>query len=80
MSNIFEQTAFGQRGAVAVSNTSPVTGDFTAILILTTANFSALSWPELTGTFTGISLPAGMVIVGEIKGFTLSSGAVLAYK
>ena len=79
MTNNIDKQSFGQSGATVVSDTTATTGDFCAIQVLETANFSAITWPELTGTLTGIDIPAGTVIYGQITGFTLTSGKVLAY-
>lgn len=79
MTNNIDKQTFGQKGATVVTGTSATTGDFCAIQVLEDANFSAVTWPELTGTLTGIEIPAGTVIYGQITGFTLASGKVLAY-
>ncbi len=78
MTNNIEKQSFGQNGAVCVTSGS-ASGDFCAIQVLAEANFSAITWPELTGTLTGIAIPAGTVIYGQITAFTLDSGTVLAY-
>lgn len=79
--NNIEKQSFGQAGAVFESGTTAVTGGFCAIHVIAEAVFSALDWPELSGdTLTGVTIPAGTTIFGEISGFTLTSGSVLAYK
>ncbi len=81
MSSSLEQQALGKNGAVFESGTTAVTGSFCAITVVSAANFSALDWPELSGdALTGVELPQNMTIVGDIQGFTLTSGSVLAYK
>lgn len=77
-----EKQSFGQAGAVFVNTTAATTGEFCAIQVISSAVFSALTWPELTGTASllGTTIPAGTVIFGQISAFTLTSGAVLAYK
>jgi hypothetical protein len=81
MTNNIDKQTFGQRGAKIVTDTSATTGDFCALQILEDATFSALTWPELEGTFpTDVAISAGTVIYGQITAFTLSSGKVLAYK
>lgn len=79
--NNIEKQSFGQAGATYESGTTAVTGSFCAVHVLAEANFSAIDWPELDGdTFTGEIIPAGTTLYGDIKGFTLTSGRVLAYK
>lgn len=80
MTSPIEKQSFGQAGAIFESGTDAVTGDFCSLQVLETATFSALTWPELSGdTLTGVAIPAGITIYGQITGFTLSSGKVLAY-
>ena len=79
MTNKIDKQSFGQSGATVVTNTDTTAGDFCAIQVLAEANFSAITWPELTGTLTGFAIPAGTVIYGQITSFKLASGKVLAY-
>lgn len=65
--------------SVVTSNTSPVTGNFQAVQILVEATFSAWTETGLTGSMTGFAIPAGVIIFGNITGYTLSSGRVKAY-
>ena len=77
--NNIEKQSFGQAGATYVSNTAATSGDYCAILAIEDATFTSLTWPELTGSFSGVLVPAGVTIYGQITAFQLSSGAVLAY-
>ena len=68
-------------GTVYESGTTARTGPFCKITVVAAATFSALSWANLTGsTITGVALPAGTVLEGDIASFTLTSGSVLAQK
>ena len=68
-------------GTVYESGTTARTGPFCKITVIAAATFSALSWTNLTGsTITGVALPAGTVLEGDIASFTLTSGSVLAQK
>ena len=75
-------SVFGQPmiGAVYEAGTTPRVGPFNAIFVITPATFSAWSEAGLTGTMTGVAFPAGTWIYGAINSFTLTSGAVRAYK
>ena len=75
-------SVFGQPmiGAVYEAGTTPRPGPFNAIFVITAATFSAWSEAGLTGTMTGAAFPAGTWIYGAINSFTLTSGAVRAYK
>lgn len=75
-----DNLAFGQNGATITTNTSAVSGSFAAIQFITAGAFSALTIANGTGTFTGVTFPAGFILYGRITGYTLSSGSVIAYK
>tara|TARA_R110002020_G_scaffold226447_1_gene436881 strand:- start:1480 stop:1776 length:297 start_codon:yes stop_codon:yes gene_type:complete len=92
--NNVEKQSFGEAGAAYVTGTTGVTGEFCAITSLDDATFfSALTWAELnrhrdgsvnsTGTDGLITasetIPKGVTIYGQITGFTLGAGRVLAY-
>lgn len=79
--NPIEEQSFGRAGAIFESGTTAVSGSFCAVQVMSEATFSALDWPELSGdALTGVAIPTGTVIYGDIQGFTLTSGSVLAYK
>ena len=79
--NNIEKQSFGQAGAVFESGTTAVEGSFCALHIVENTVFNSITWPELSGdSITGVTILAGTTIFGDITGFTLTSGAVLAYK
>jgi len=69
-------------GVVVVTDTTPITGNFHAIQVLETANFSTFTETEDTGSMTGFDIPAGTILYNGlgITAFTLTSGKVRAYK
>lgn len=66
-------------GIVNTSNTTAVTGQFKTIQLLTDTTFSVLTETGASGSITGISLPAGLVLNGAFTAYTLASGTVRAY-
>ena len=71
MTNNIDKQTFGQSGATYVAGGGSATG----------AQFSSVTWPELTGTFpTATTILAGTVIYGQITAFVVTSGKVIAYK
>lgn len=71
---------FGQNGVVNETGTTAVTGVFCAIQILETSNFSLLTESESTGdALTGRNLNP-QILFGQFTAFTLTTGAVRAYK
>jgi hypothetical protein len=79
--DIFETQSFGAGGVLVETGTTPVTGNFCALQVLSTATFSAFAENNAAGdVMTGIAIPAGTVLWGHITAFTLTSGAVRAYR
>lgn len=89
MTSVVEKQSFGQAGALFAHEASIVySGQFCALQVITDARFATFDWPELSGDGTAIhnatqgsahEFKAGTVIYGQIKSFSLHSGAVLAY-
>ena len=92
--NNIEKQSFGQAGALYLKDDSvAVTGQYCAITSLDDATyFSAITWDELNknsdGTAitgadtladTNATIPKGVTIYGQISGFTLGAGRVIAY-
>lgn len=76
---MFGQTNLAS-GVVTTSDTNAVTGPFVAITVLIEATFSAFTETNGSGAMTGVAIPAGVTIFGQITGYTLTSGTVRAYK
>lgn len=71
---------YGQNGVHVETGTDAITGDFYAIQILATANFSTLTEENKTGdAMTGFDIEP-TVLYGNFTAFTLTSGKVRAYK
>tara|TARA_R100000234_G_scaffold67998_2_gene41574 strand:+ start:8960 stop:9247 length:288 start_codon:yes stop_codon:yes gene_type:complete len=82
---------YGEAGAVFISDTAAVAGDFCRIDTLANTVFHAdmaSYWPEFTddsdpqlfGNTNTFTVPAGTSIYGQFSGVRLDSGKVLAYK
>jgi hypothetical protein len=73
-------------GAGGVVNATPgsgaVSGDFGAIQVLQAATFSAFTETDVSGSLTGVSIPAGVILYNGkgITSFNLSAGRVRAYR
>ncbi len=92
--NTTEKQSFGQAGAAYVTAVGSVTGEYCAITSLDDATyFTSLIWGELNksqvdgsaiantdvSTNSNDTIPKGVTIYGQISGFTLGAGRVLAY-
>ena len=72
------RAAIGEHGGAYVADTAAHAGDWFAIQVVTAATFDVLTG-NLTGA-TGVAFPAGTILFGVFTTFTLSSGAVIAYR
>lgn len=80
MDLVADRANIGYRGATFISDTAARTGNWRKIVTITTTVF-AVCTDGLRGgnTFTGVSIPAGMEILGDITAITLTSGSCMAY-
>ena len=70
----------GENGVTVTTNTTAVTGSFTAIQVLEDATFSVFTETGATGqAMTGFVVTAGTILFGRITAYTLASGKVRAY-
>ena len=79
MTNNIDKQSFGRSGATYATDGETISGDFCALQFLAATDLTSITWPELTGTFTTDSIAAGTVIYGQITGFTIGVGSVVAY-
>ena len=78
-SNVAIQYAMGLGGFQPITGTAAQTGPFCAITTISTTVFSSIVGEGISGSWTGVSIPAGITLVGLIESFQLSSGSVIAY-
>ena len=82
LTDIATQDSMGYQGFDLVTATTSQTKGYTAIQIISAAVFTSMTGSTgspITGTWTGITIPAGVTIVAKIASFQLTSGTVLAY-
>ena len=74
------RAALGQNGVVNTNDTTPVTGDFHAIQVLTDSVFALFTESGASGSaMTGFTIGAGTVLLGRFSAYTLTSGIVRSY-
>jgi len=71
--------ANGSGPATITTGTAAVTGKFTTITVLSDAVFTSLTRANTTGSLGSLAVPAGVSLFGDITGYQLASGAVIAY-
>lgn len=79
VSNAAIELGMGLAGFKIVSATTLQNGPFCAIQVVSNAVFTSITGEGVSGTWTSTIIPAGMVIVGCIDSFQLTSGTVIAY-
>ncbi|MEI6674446.1 MAG: hypothetical protein WCO57_04630 [Verrucomicrobiota bacterium] len=76
-----EKKLFGLRGSVNETGTSAIVGVFGTLHCLTDTVFTLLTDELASGdSLVGVTLPAGTLLEGRFSAFTLTSGAVRAYR
>lgn len=82
-----QHTAMGQKGAILITDTTAITGEFRAIQVLENAAFTLLTSDiKKNGATTAAAaadfgtVTAGTVLYGKFTAVTLASGKVILYK
>ena len=57
----------------------PQAGRFAALVTVASTTFVSITGNNLVGTWTGFTFPPGIQILGDITGFEISGGRVIAY-
>lgn len=79
LSNAAIELGMGISGFQLVTSTAAQTGNYCALQVVSNAVFTSITGEGVSGTWSSTTIPAGMVIVGCITGFQLTSGSVIAY-
>ena len=77
-SNLAMEYSMGVGGGRLVQDTSAYTGNFVALTFLAPTVISSISGANILGTFSTVTIPAGITIQAPITSFQLSSGVVWA--
>ena len=77
-SNLAIEYSMGIAGGRLVQDTASYTGPFVALTFLAPTVISSISGSNIVGTFSSVTIPAGITIQAPINSFQLSSGVVWA--
>ena len=77
-SNLAMEYSMGVGGGQLVQDNSAYTGNFVALTFLAPTVISSISGGNIVGTFSTVTIPAGITIQAPITSFQLSSGVVWA--
>ncbi len=69
----------GANGSILVNDTSANAGNFFAVQVIADTVFTTLTG-NITGDFSGVTIPAGTIIYGSFTVVTLASGTAILYK
>ena len=69
----------GREGFTFVSSTVAQTGNFSALIPTQATVFASITGTGISGSWGGNTIPSGFPLVGNITGFQLTSGSVVAY-
>lgn len=78
-SNLATELSMGNAGFGLVTATTLQSGNYVGLVTTTPTIFASISGRNVTGTWSGNTIPAGITIVGPITSFQLTSGSVIAY-
>jgi hypothetical protein len=77
--DISTEYSMGREGFALVTSTSLQTGNYSAIIPTQPTTFLSISGLNISGTWTGTTIPASFPLVGNITSFQIASGSVVAY-
>jgi hypothetical protein len=80
--DIATEDSMGHQGFDLVTGTTLQSKGYVAIQVVSAAIFSSVTGQTgspVTGTWTAITIPAGITIASKIASFQLTSGQVIAY-
>ena len=77
--DIAVQDSMGFQGVIPITDTTLRTGAFTAIQFAEAGTLTSIAGAGISGTWTGITFPAGFIIRARISSFQLATGKALAY-
>jgi hypothetical protein len=66
-------------GGQVINNTTPVTGNWTEIRVITATVFTTLTGSPGITNVGSTSFPVGTVLNGRFTAITLASGSIVAY-
>ena len=77
--DIATEYSMGREGFALITSTAAQTGAWSGLIPTEPTVFTSITGLGITGTWTSKTLPAGFPLVGNITGFQISSGSVVAF-
>jgi len=79
LSNQAIQYSMGQGGFQPVTTTTLTTGPFVAVTTIAPTTFTSITGNGISGSWSTVTIPAGITLPGPITSFQISSGQVIAF-
>jgi hypothetical protein len=77
--DISTEYSMGREGFALVTTTAAQTGNWSGLIPTEPTVFTSITGYQISGTWTSKTIPAGFPLVGNITGFQISSGSVVAF-
>jgi hypothetical protein len=77
--DIATEYSMGRQGFQLVTSTAAQTGNWAGLIPTEPTVFTSITGFQISGTWTSKTIPAGFPLVGDITGFQISSGSVVAF-
>ena len=71
--------SMGREGFSLVTSTAAQSGAWSGLIPTEPTVFTSITGLGISGTWTSKTIPAGFPLVGNITGFQISSGSVVAF-
>jgi hypothetical protein len=71
--------SMGNAGFQLVTSTASTTGPFVAITTIAPTTFTSITGNGISGTWSSVTIPAGITLPGPIQSFQLTGGQVIAF-
>jgi hypothetical protein len=77
--DISTEYSMGREGFALVTSTAAQTGNYSALIPVEPTTFASITGNGISGTWTTKTIPASFPLVGNITGFQIVTGSVVAY-
>ena len=77
--DIATEYSMGREGFALIASTAAQSGAWSGLIPTEPTVFTSITGLGISGTWTSKTIPAGFPLVGNITGFQISSGSVVAF-
>jgi len=77
--DISTEYSMGREGFALITSTAAQTGAWSGLIPVEPTVFTSITGFGISGTWTSKTIPAGFPLVGNITGFQILSGSVVAF-